>query len=105
MLPTSRGVTTPVNQGSPANAGPPNTVVNAMRASFVIVEYYDGNGRLVHDTLLEAGGRFYSPPNSVQWTAEMERKGVNKWLADGVTKKLPLEGEVKVTDNVDVIGG
>lgn len=105
MFQPNRGVTTPVNQGAPANAGTPNTVVNAMRASFVVVEYYDGNGRLVHDTLLEAGGNFYSPPNSVAWTAELGRKGVSKWLAEGIAKRLPVDGEVKVADTVDVVGG
>lgn len=105
MFQASRGVMTPVNQGAPANAGSPNTVVNAMRATFVVVEYYDGQGRLITDTLLEAGGNFYSPPNSVAWTSELGKKGVNKWLVEGIRRKLPLEAGEQISDTVEVIPG
>jgi len=102
MFQPSRGVLVPSTQGSPANEGTPNTVVNAMAAKFVLVEYYDGNGRLVRDTLLEAGGSYYSPPNSVAWTKDI--KSVRPWLVEGVQRKLPLEN-VQVGDTVDVVPG
>jgi hypothetical protein len=102
MFQGSRGVTVPANQGSPANEGTPNSVVNVMEAKFVMVEYYDGNGRFTRDTLIEAGGNYYSPPNSVAWTSEVKR--VRPWLEEGVRRKQPLDN-VQVSDNVEVIVG
>lgn len=102
MFQPTRGVMVPATQGAPANEGPPHTVVNAMAARFVLVEYYDGNGRLVRDTLLEAGGTYYTPPNSVAWTKEI--KSVRPWLIEGVQRKLPLDS-VQVADTVDVVPG
>lgn len=102
MYQRSSGVLVPANQGTPANEGPPNTVTSAMEAKFVLVEYYDGNGRLTRDTLLEAGGNYYTPPNSVAWTQDI--KSVRPWLVEGVKRKLPL-ANVQVSDAVDVVPG
>lgn len=102
MFQSSRGVTTPANQGSPANEGTANTVVDVMEAKFVVVKYYDGQGRLTSDVLLEAGGNYYTPPNSAAWAASL--KSVRSWLADGIRKKLP-RGNVKVNDSVEILPG
>lgn len=96
----SRGVTAPTNQGSPANEGTPNTVVNAFEVKFVAVEFFDASGRRNTDVLLELNGEYYSPPNSQAWAAAL--KGVTSWLSKGIKRKLP-SGPVKVTDTVDIV--
>lgn len=100
MYSSNRGVTSPVNQGLPANQGEANTVISAMPARMILVEYYDQNGRYTVDTVLEANGEFYAPPNSVAWTRDV--KPVTKWLSQGVRKKLPLE-KVEISDSVQVL--
>lgn len=102
MLAT-RGVTAPVNQGTPANEGPANTVINAAKVETVVVEYFDDEGRRRRNTLLKVGDTYYTAANSVEWTNSLAR--VRPWLESGVTAKLPIErkdGE-SVQDSVDVL--
>ena len=100
MLPV-RGVTTPVNQGTPPNEGAANTVINAMRVETIVVEYFDGEGRRQQNTLLKMGDEYYTADNSLAWTRSLKR--VNPWLRDGVQGKLPIAGPVVVQDSVDVM--
>lgn len=102
MLPMNRGVTTPANQGAPANEGRANTVISAMKAEFVVVEYFDTEGRRQQDVLLKAGDEYYTPPNSQVWAQSL--KTVRPWLKEGVRQKLPLDRDVVVTDTVQVLG-
>jgi hypothetical protein len=100
---TSRGVTAPVNQGTPANEGTPNTVISAAKVETVVVEYFDGEGRRRRNTLLKLGNDYYSAANSVEWTNSLTR--VRPWLEAGTTAKLPIEDKegASVQDLVDVL--
>jgi len=100
MFNAAKGVTVPTNQGSPANEGSPNTVIGAMRANIVLVEYFDQNGRRTRDALLEANGNYYRPDNSVEWARSL--KNVSAWLTKGVVKILPSEN-VQVSDTVEIL--
>ena len=102
MFTGNRGVTTPQNQGSPANAGTPNTVIAAIKAELVFVEYYDGSGRLVQDVVLKAGDSYYSPPNSIAWTSDL--KPLRSWVVDGIRQKMPVD-RVEVKDDVTIMVG
>jgi hypothetical protein len=95
-----RGVTAPQNQGNPANAGPANTVIQAVEVKFVAVEFFNGEGRRGTDILLEMNGEYYAPPNSAQWAAAL--KGVAKWMKEGLAKKMP-SGNVRVPTTVDIL--
>lgn len=101
MQNANRGVTHPVNQGRPANEGAPNTVVSVAKAEFVVVEYFDGEGRRTRDALMKVGDEYYSPPNSQAWAESL--KSVRPWLRDGIEKKRPVEGPVQVPDNVEIL--
>ena len=101
MLQTNRGVTTPVNQGAPANEGTANTVVSAHPVEFVAVEFFDGEGRRRKDVLMKLGDEFYTPPNSQVWAESLKR--VQPWLRDGTRKKMPTSGPVPTQDDVDII--
>lgn len=108
MHPGARGVTTPINQGRPANEGLPNTVVSAMKCEFVAVEYFDHQGRKVNDVLMKAGDEFYMPPGSTVWAESL--KSVKPWLKNGILQKLPIDAfdaasAVKVADKVDILVG
>ena len=100
MFNTNRGVTAPQNQGNPANAGPANTVVQAIEVKFVAVDFFNGEGRRSTDVVLEMNGEYYAPPNSAQWAAAL--KGVGKWMKEGIAKKLP-RGDVQVSTTVDIV--
>jgi hypothetical protein len=102
MLLSNRGVTTPANQGSPANEGPANTVVAAARVEMVIAEYFDHEGRRQRNTMLKLGDQFYTADNSVAWTQSLA--SVQAWLTRGIQGKLPISQSVDVQDNVDVVG-
>ncbi len=107
MLQTTRGVTAPSNQGAPANEGTANTVISAMRAEFVVVEYFDTEGRRQRDILLKAGDEYYTPGNnsSVAWASSL--KSVRPWLRQGTNQKLPLDkaatAAMAVSDSVDIL--
>jgi hypothetical protein len=103
MLSTARGVTAPANQGSPANEGSANTVISVMRAEFVLVEYFDTEGRRQQDILLKAGDEYYTPANnsSVAWAGSL--KSVRPWLKEGTNRKLPVDKALGVTDSVDIL--
>lgn len=101
MLQGSRGVTAPANQGRPANEGPANTVIAVAKCEFVVVEYFDTEGRRQKDTLLKVGDAYYTPPNSQAWAQSLQ--SVRPWLQDGVRQKLPVEGPVTVKDSVDIL--
>ena len=101
MFQANRGVTSPVNQGRPANEGTANTVLSVAKAEFVVVEYFDGEGRRTRDTLMKVGDEYYSPPNSQAWAESL--KSVRPWLRDGIRKRLPVEGAVTAPDNVDIL--
>jgi hypothetical protein len=103
MHPGSRGVTMPSNQGRPMNEGPSNTVVNVMSAQFVIVEYFDAQGRRHRDTFLKAGEEYYSTPNSEAWTNDL--KSVRPWLKAGIEQKIPVSSVAKITDSVQILVG
>jgi hypothetical protein len=101
MLQSNRGVTQPVNQGRPANEGTPNSVVSVAKAEFVVVEYFDGEGRRTRDALVRVGSEYYTAPNSQAWAEGL--KSVRPWLRDGIRKKLPHDGPVAATDVVDIL--
>lgn len=100
MFNRGQGVTTPQNQGSPANEGTPNTVISAMTGELVLVEYFDGSGRRMRDALIKAGDNYYSAPNSQEWASSL--KSVRPWLTAGIAKKLPL-ANVQVADAVEIL--
>ena len=96
------GVTTPEGQGNPRNAGPENTVQNAMEVTFVAVQYWDEYGRSHQDVLLRMGEDYYKPPNSEDWARAL--KGVASWLSKGVAGKLSVSNRrVPVSDDVSVL--
>ncbi len=103
MISSTRGVTSPANQGKPANEGTPNTVIAASKVEFYVTEYFDTEGRRQKDLLLRLGDEFYVPQDgsSKIWTQALN--SVRPWLRDGVHAKLPLDSNVVVKDSVDIL--
>ena len=100
----AQGVTTPEGQGNPRNAGPENTVKNAMEVTFVAVEYWDEYGRQHQDVLLRMGNDYYKPPNSEDWARAL--RGTASWLSKGIAAKLSAPASrVPVDDSVSVLDG
>jgi hypothetical protein len=101
----SRGVQAPANQGRPANEGTALTVTNVSPAEWVVVEYFDQDGRREQNIFLKVGGNLYAPRDnsSAVWCRNLAP--VQDWLSKAVLGRLPKPGAqpTKMLTAVDVL--
>lgn len=83
-------------------AGPPRTLQGSVEAKFLIVGFFDEVGRSQTAVVMEVNGKYYMPPNAVEWCASA--KPVSKWLTDALSKSEDAKAPVDLpeSDRVDV---
>lgn len=105
MFPVDRqvGVRIPNEQLAPQASGSPNTVLHAVPAQMVAVQFMDEFGRAHNSVLLRVGADVYHAPNGEQWAAAL--RPAAGWLREKVLKSLDSEKEpIPAQDTVDVVG-
>jgi len=98
------GVTVPEGQRAPkTDKAPPNTVLHAVEAQMIAVQYVDDYGQLRTNMLVKVGGQLYMPPNGESWAGAL--RPCMDWMARGVEGKVVASGATAPKeDAVDVVG-
>jgi hypothetical protein len=83
--------------------GTPQTLQGVVEAKLLVVGFFDERGRSQTMVVMDVGGKYYTPPNAIEWCASL--RPLAKWITDQIKKKdeankvpvnLPEEDRVDV---------
>lgn len=87
-------------------SGAPKTIVAIEAMEQMVVHYFDENGRPVTNVLVRVGGKFYFPPNGVEWAKSL--KPAADWVQNAAKRLVgdpPKNNHLPSEDDVDIMGG
>jgi len=95
-----------VQSNSVEPSGAPKTIAAIEPMEQMAIHYYDENGRPVSNVLIRVGGKFYFPPNGIEWVKSL--KPAAEWVQKAAKRLVgdpPKNNQLPAQDEVDVMGG